>query len=59
MAGTEVEKLIKEKWPEAKIMDASDDIHHERFEVIVDVEECKELLYKPENKDKMGVKDGR
>ncbi len=31
-AGAEVEKLVKEKYPEAKLTDASDFIHTERFE---------------------------
>ena len=33
---TKVEEMIKKKWPGAKIIDASDDIHHERFEAIID-----------------------
>ena len=38
-ADTRAEKVIKDKWPEAKIVDASDAIHEERFEVEVDATE--------------------
>jgi len=38
-AGKEVEKAVKERYPEAKIKDASDDIHQERFECEIEVEE--------------------
>lgn len=35
-AGSDVEKIIKDKYPQAKIADASDDIHTERFELELD-----------------------
>ena len=35
-AGSEVERLISEKFPSVKIKDASDFIHTERFEVELD-----------------------
>ncbi|GAI63165.1 unnamed protein product [marine sediment metagenome] len=38
-AGKDVEQAVKERYPEAKIKDASDDIHTERFECEIDVEE--------------------
>lgn len=38
-AGGDVEDVIKVKYPEAKIKDASDYIHTERFECEVDVDE--------------------
>jgi len=34
-AGGEIENLIKAKYPEAIIEDASDYIHHERFGVVI------------------------
>jgi hypothetical protein len=38
-AGPDVEALIKEHWPNAKITDASDEIHRERFELSLDATE--------------------
>jgi len=38
-AGREVEDLIKKRYPEAKIRDASDEIHTERFECEVEADE--------------------
>jgi len=38
-AGKEVEEAIKARYPDAKIKDASDDIHKERFECEVDIDE--------------------
>jgi hypothetical protein len=35
-AGHEVEDIIKAKYPQAKITDASDEIHTERFEMELD-----------------------
>lgn len=35
-AGTKVENLVKKQFPGAKIIDASDMIHHERFEIELD-----------------------
>lgn len=38
-AGREVEDLITQRFPSAKITDASDDIHRERFELELDISE--------------------
>ena len=38
-AGADVEQIILSKYPEAKITDASDGIHTERFEMDVETEE--------------------
>ena len=38
-AGRKVEELIKARYPEAKIKDASDEIHTERFECEVDIDQ--------------------
>ena len=38
-AGKDIEDIIKAKYPQAKITDASDDIHRERFELELDIEE--------------------
>jgi hypothetical protein len=38
---SQLEPLIKEKWPEARFQDASDNIHTDRFEVEIDVPEGK------------------
>ena len=43
-AGQKVEKLIREKYPQAVIEDASDYIHTERFKVEID-EVSKEEFY--------------
>lgn len=43
-AGTEVEKLIKKQFRNAKIADASDSIHTERFEVEIDTTD--EIFYR-------------
>ena len=42
--GTEVEKLIKKKFSDAKIVDASDFVHAERFEVEIDTTD--EIFYR-------------
>lgn len=38
-AGKDAEELIKSRYPTARIQDASDDVHPERFEVEVDTSE--------------------
>lgn len=43
-APCKVEELIKKKWPDAKIKDASDYIHTERFEVEIDTTD--EIFYR-------------
>ena len=44
-AGKEVENIIRAEYPKAKITDASDFIHEERFECCLEVEEVEFYVF--------------